>query len=85
MYSDGWLEQGGYIYGDGGTSGFTISLYKNYIDTNYIITQAGGQLYVWMVVDSSNKYTYSFRCYTVNQSGQGYNRNFYWKTEGYAA
>lgn len=79
IWSDGWIEQGGFYYPK--TSGtVTVNLPKAYLDTNYNITIAAS----WSGghpenVNNSNKKTTSFQLV----AGTGSNFGVYWRCAGY--
>lgn len=81
IYDDGWCEQGGNIYI--GSDGATVSLLKNYINTNYNVQCTGRDKYSEVLYVKS-KSTTSFTMYTGDDST--FNASWIdWYAKGYIA
>lgn len=81
IWSDGYCEQWG--KGENGTGTKTVTLVKNYSDTNYSILQQGsgsggyGSYYSAIVSVSASSFTVSI--------GSNFDNGFSWLTKGYLA
>lgn len=81
VYSDGWVEQGGYLANSDGATTKTITLHKEMADTNYSvqvqytgsITSSAGQDYNNIVGDLT----------TTNFGVRVDNRSIFWEVKGY--
>ena len=81
LYSDGWLEQGGYVASTGKSQ--AIALYKDYKNTDYKIlltpARAGSANSYGIGADINNKTVSSFQIWNSNNTTYPY---FYWECCG---
>ena len=85
-WSNGWCEQGGCQPGNGGGSYATVTLLREMADTNYTVTTLAKFKFAWCCEATDGvKSTTQFSVYTVDSTGQGYSRDFYWVVAGYMA
>ncbi len=81
LYSDGWLEQGGYVASTSNTQ--TIALYKDYKNTDYniLVTPAAPNTpsHYGVGVSTLNKNVSSFQIWN---SGYNYYPYIYWESSG---
>lgn len=81
LYSDGWLEQGGYVTSTGKSQ--AITLYKDYKNTDYKIlltpARAGSANSYGIGADINNKTISSFQIWNSNNTTYPY---FYWECCG---
>lgn len=81
VYSDGWIEQGGYF--NCSANGTTITYHKAFSNTNYYLNGNGSQTTAGArFVSFYNRTTTGSACYTGDDSSfnQGY---VYWYASGY--
>lgn len=80
IYSDGWCEQGGLIAITSGTSGFSVSLLQNYINTNYqVILSAHNSAYSTYGYGAIDLTVSGFKAYCSNNNS----RSTFWLAQGY--
>ena len=85
LYSDGWVEQGGYGY-YAGTYNYTVPLPVEMSDNHYtaIATTFMSDGTYWATVQNQNQTTTGFHIRTVNYVGTMTNQPAYWMVSGYA-
>ena len=80
IYSDGWCEQGGLVTVSNGTSGFSVALLQNYINTNYqVIVSPNNSAYGTYGYGANNLTISGFSIYCSNNN----NRDVFWRASGY--
>ena len=82
VYSDGWIEQGGYVTSSG-SQGKTVNMLKSFNNTNYTVVGScegnGTEGYSPTFLNKTNS-TFLWRTFN---SGQGYDKNGSWYACGY--